>query len=62
MDAITIERMQRACHAISTDMEQDVARFDGAPVNGRTLATIHGNLAAAISALAGMVALLAENA
>ncbi len=37
---------------IIQDMEDDVARHDGAPFNGRTLATIHGELAATIQALA----------
>jgi hypothetical protein len=37
---------------IIDDMENDVKEFDGAPFNGRTLATIHGNLCATIQVLA----------
>lgn len=57
-----LTRMRAVCADIRQDMEDDVHRFDGAPFNGRTVATIHGNLAAAVSALAGMIDKLAESA
>jgi hypothetical protein len=40
---------------IITDMEEDVKKFDGAPLTGKTVAEIHANLAAAIQALAKVV-------
>lgn len=53
-------RIARTAALIKADMESDVRRFDGQPLDGKTVAEMHGNLAAAISALAGMVAALAE--
>lgn len=52
--------LREACTLIRQDMEQDVREFDGLPLAGKTVATIHGNLAAAVSALAGMIAALDE--
>lgn len=43
------------CSLIKHDMASDVASFDGKPLDGKIVAEIHGNLAAAISALADMV-------
>lgn len=43
------------CQEIVRDMERDVRAFDGRPLDGRTVAEIHATLAAAISALAGVV-------
>lgn len=40
---------------IQTDMASDVDRHGGAPFTGKTLATIHGELAATIAGLAGVV-------
>lgn len=37
---------------IMADMEADVAKFDGRPLTGKTVAEIHGTLAATIQALA----------
>jgi hypothetical protein len=50
--------MQEACTMIKTDMAADVAKYDGAELTGRLVAEMHGELAAAISALAGMIAIL----
>ncbi len=57
----TLARIHETCLLIKQDMENDASRFDGAPVDGRVVAEIHGNLAAAISALAGMIDVLAVN-
>lgn len=51
-------RLKWICDEIQADMERDVALFDGRPLDGRTVAEIHGTLAATIS---GLAALLAEN-
>lgn len=41
---------------IEADLEEDVRRWDGAELTGRTVATMHGELAAAIAAVAHIVA------
>lgn len=40
---------------IQTDLEADVLRHDGEVISGRTLGTIHGELAGTIAGLAGVV-------
>ncbi|HZQ33752.1 MAG TPA: hypothetical protein VFB19_18720 [Mycobacterium sp.] len=57
----TPERIRRVAAVIKQDMEDDVRRFAGQPLAGRIVAEMHGNLAAAISALAGMVDKLTEH-
>lgn len=37
---------------IIADMEDDVKKFDGAPLTGKTVAEIHATLAATIQAIA----------
>jgi hypothetical protein len=37
---------------IVADMEQDVKDFEGKPFTGKTLGELHGNLCAAVQALA----------
>jgi len=49
---MTTERAVEVLQAIADDMEADVKHFDGKPFTGRTVAEIHGNLAAAIKAIA----------
>ncbi len=43
-----LERLQM----IADDMEADAKAFDGKPFNGRTVGELHGNLCAAVQALA----------
>jgi hypothetical protein len=52
--------LSEACAMIRQDMEDDVARFDGQPLTGALVAEMHGNLAAAVSALAGIALALEE--
>lgn len=40
------------CRMVVKDMKDDVARFDGQPFNGKTVAEYFGNQGAAIAALA----------
>lgn len=47
-----MSRELKVLEMIIDDMEADVKRHDGDVFNGRTLATIHGELAATIQALA----------
>lgn len=44
-----------ALTAISQDMENDVTRLNGQPLSGAIVGEIHGNLAAAISAIANII-------
>jgi hypothetical protein len=44
---------------IREDMQADVAKYDGQIATGKAIAEMHGELAAAISSLAGMIAALA---
>lgn len=47
-----MERSLEVLDMIIQDMEDDVRKFDGAPLTGKTVAEIHGSLAATIQALA----------
>lgn len=47
-----MEKDLKVLQMIIDDMEADVKHFDGKPFNGRTLAEIHGTLAATVRALA----------
>ena len=59
MDKSTSRKsLQRICEEIATDMRNDASAFDGAPFNGKTVATYLGNQGAAIAALARMLALV----
>lgn len=49
------DRRAWVCDEIVRDMERDVAAFDGRPLDGRTVAEIHGTLAAAVASLAKVV-------
>jgi hypothetical protein len=40
---------------IASDMERDASEFEGKPFNGRTVGELHGNLCAAIAALAKVI-------
>jgi hypothetical protein len=60
MTADRVKTMREVCLLIVQDMEADVLRMDGRPLNGALVAEMHGNLAAAISALAVMVANISE--
>ena len=51
-----VEKQVGALRMIAQDMERDVADLDGKPFNGVTVAAAVGNLAAAISAIANIVA------
>jgi hypothetical protein len=54
-------KWQEVLGLIVQDMAADVTRFDGAPLDGKTVAEMHANLAAAVSALAEiMLAVLPE--
>ena len=53
-------RLREVCRDIQADVKADVEKFDGAPFTGRTLAELHGNLSAAVSALAAIVAVLVD--
>ena len=46
------------CDAVSRSMEEDVARFDGMELTGRTVAEIHAVLAATCQALARAIYML----
>lgn len=59
-DRHTLERIKATVQVMKDDLEADVRRFDGAELTGRVVAEIHGTLAAACSALAGMTSSLAE--
>jgi hypothetical protein len=48
--------MLKTLQLIRDDMENDVKEFNGKPFNGRTVGEMHGQLCAAISALAGIIA------
>lgn len=50
-----IAKSLKTLQMIQDDMKSDVVEFDGKPLTGRAVGTIHGNLAAAISTLAGMM-------
>lgn len=50
-----VQRIRATAAVIKADMEADVRDFEGKPFNGKTVGEMHGNLAAGISALAGMV-------
>jgi hypothetical protein len=45
---------------IIEDMENDVRSFEGRPLNGKTIGEMHGNLAAAIGALAETIKTMLE--
>lgn len=49
------QRKLEVLDMIIADMEQDVKDADGMPFNGKTLATLHGQLCATIQALARIV-------
>jgi vacuolar-type H+-ATPase catalytic subunit A/Vma1 len=55
----TAKSLRRTAALIREDMEADVARYDGQIATGKAIAEMHGELAAAISSLAGMLAALA---
>lgn len=48
------------CAEIKADVEADVHRCEGAEFTGRNVAEMFGNLSAAVSACAGMIAALDE--
>lgn len=52
--------IRRVMALISEDMERDVKAYEGKPFTGKTIGEIHGNLAAAIDALAKAVDSLVE--
>jgi hypothetical protein len=60
MDAAAKARALQIVRDIQNDMAADVARHDGAPFNGRTLAEIHAELAATIAGLAAVVERMLE--
>lgn len=56
--SLTAEQKNRRRDVIDeivADMESDVAAFDGKPLTGKTVAEIHGTLAATVQALAKVV-------
>lgn len=56
--SLTPEQKQRRREVITeiiADMERDVEEFDGKPLTGKTVAEIHGTLAATVQALAKIV-------
>jgi len=53
--------IQEACALIKQDMEADVAKYEGTLASGPAIAQMHGELAAAVSALAGLVAAIDRN-
>jgi hypothetical protein len=55
-----VKSIREACEEIRADMEADVYMFDGRQLDGRLVAEMHANLAAAVSALAGMIIVLDE--
>lgn len=59
-DQAVLDKIRASCALIKEDMENDVRTFTGRPFDGRTVGEMHGNLAAGIAALAGMVSVLAE--
>lgn len=54
------DTIRETCAMIRQDMAEDVSRYDGSQLDGRVVGEIHGNLSAAVSALAGMIAALDE--
>ena len=52
--------LRRTAAMIREDMSSDVTKYDGQISTGKLLAEMHGELAAAISSLAGMIAALAS--
>lgn len=52
---LTTDELARVCTMIKEDMEEDVHKFDGRPLDGKVVAEIHGVLAATCSALAGLL-------
>lgn len=52
----TIEHARFVLDEIRSDIEADVAAFEGSEFNGRNVAEMHGRLAAAVSAAAGITA------
>lgn len=54
-----VKSIQNTAGLIRADMLRDVEKWDGQIADGKAIATMHGELAAAISALAGMVSVLA---
>ncbi len=61
MDEKTRTRALEIVREIQTDMAADVVNHDGDPFNGRTLATIHAELAATIAGLAGVIEKILED-
>jgi predicted trehalose synthase len=56
----TAKSLRRTAALIREDMEVDVAKYDGQIATGKAIAEMHGELAAAIGSLAGMIAALAS--
>lgn len=54
-------RLIEICTEIPKDMEADVAKWDGQIATGRAIATMHGELAATIGALANVVKAVLES-
>jgi hypothetical protein len=52
--------IRETCELIKADVAGDVLRFEGATFDGPTVSVWMGNLSAAVSALAGMIAVLDE--
>jgi hypothetical protein len=61
MSTEDLARIRSVAATIRQDMADDVLRFDGQPLTGKLVAEVHANLAAAVSALAGMVDKLTEH-
>lgn len=47
-----LKRISEVMGLVSHDMENDVKNFEGKPFNGRTLGEAHGQLCAAVQAVA----------
>lgn len=52
---IKMSNMLQVLDMIIADMENDAKEFEGKPFTGKTLGELHGNLCAAVQALAEIV-------
>jgi hypothetical protein len=55
MDPVILKKQIDILRMISEDQANDVKEFNGKPFSGATLGALHGNMAAAIDALAKML-------